>query len=116
MATTVKPGKLTVRAKAPPPPRFTLTKSDASGFEGARWDTAGRYPPAQPTKFSARYDLFLIAQAQEKNCDFEDLADGFGKGLGTMGGDWSGIRDSSDEAITRMLERALNYLFPGFTL
>lgn len=61
--------------------------------------------------FSARYDLFLIQKAWERGCDFEDLADGFGEGLGTQGGDWSGIRDSSDDATERMFERALNHLF-----
>jgi len=62
-------------------------------------------------KFSARTDLFLIGQAWHRGCSFEDLADGFGAGLGTCGGDWSGIRDSSEAATERMFERALNYLF-----
>ena len=56
------------------------------------------------------YDLFLISQARNRGCDFEDLADGYGPGCGTHG-DWSGIRDSGDEAVRLMLERALNYLF-----
>lgn len=64
-----------------------------------------------PTDASARFDLFIIKQAWNKGCDFEQEADGFGSGMGTMGGDWSGIRDSSDEAITKMLEKALNFLF-----
>lgn len=60
--------------------------------------------------FSARFDLFLIREAWDRGCDLEDLADGFGEGIGTMG-DWSGVRDSSDEAKERMFERALNHLF-----
>lgn len=62
---------------------------------------------------SAKFDLFLIQEAWNRGANFEDLADGFGKGKGTMGGDWSGIRDSSDQATAKMLERALNFLFPG---
>lgn len=61
--------------------------------------------------FSAQFPLFLIREAWEEGVNFEDLADGFGEGLGTMGGDWSGIRDSSHEAIERMFERALNFFF-----
>lgn len=61
--------------------------------------------------YSAGFPLFIIKKAWEKGMDFEDLADGFGKGLGTMGGDWSGIRDSSPEATAKMVERALNNLF-----
>jgi hypothetical protein len=62
-------------------------------------------------QFSARFDLFLIRQAWNRGVNFEDLADGFGKGFGTMGGDWSGIRDSSLEATNQMFERALNFFF-----
>lgn len=60
--------------------------------------------------FTARYDLFIIGHAWRSGCDLEDLADGYGFGMGTCGGDWSGIRDSSDTAILRMVERALNFL------
>jgi aryl-alcohol dehydrogenase-like predicted oxidoreductase len=60
---------------------------------------------------SAKFPLYLMREAWEKGVDFEDLADGFGPGLGTMGGDWSGIRDSSPAAQEAMLERALNELF-----
>lgn len=67
------------------------------------------------THFSANFSLFLIAQARTMGCDFEDLADGYGVGMGTLQpngeSDWSGIRDSSSEAVERMLERTLNYLF-----
>lgn len=59
---------------------------------------------------SACFPLALIEMAWGAGCDFEDLADGFGKGLGTCGGDWSGIRDSSDEATAKMTERALNFI------
>lgn len=58
----------------------------------------------------ANFPLFLIKAAWTKHCGMEDLADGFGEGMGTMNGDWSGIRDSSDEATSRMLERALVFL------
>ena len=60
--------------------------------------------------FRASFNLFLIGLAQERGCSFEDLADGFGPGAGTHG-DWSAIRDSSKEAVNRMLERSLNHLF-----
>lgn len=60
---------------------------------------------------TASFPLFLIRQAWESGMYLEDLADGFGPENGTMEGDWSGIRDSSNEAIERMLERALNFLF-----
>ncbi len=58
--------------------------------------------------FSAQFPLFLIRRAWENGCNFEDLADGFGEGRGTMG-DWSAIRDSSHEAVERMFERSLNF-------
>ncbi len=60
--------------------------------------------------FSADFSLLLISEARDRGCEFEDLADGFGGGEGTHG-DWSGIRDSSKEAIFAMLERSLNHLF-----
>jgi hypothetical protein len=59
---------------------------------------------------SANLHLAFISMAWHAGCNMEDLADGYGKGLGTCGGDWSGIRDSSDEATEQMLERALNYI------
>jgi len=62
------------------------------------------------TFMSAEWPRFVIRMAWDKGMDVEDLADGYGKGLGTMGGDWSGIRDSSDEAIAKMTCRAINYL------
>ena len=77
-----------------------------AGFKGTCHDSHGEY------KFSAEFPLFLIKKTWEKGCNFEDLADGFGEGQGTMGGDWSGIRDSSPAATEKMLERALNFLFP----
>jgi len=39
---------------------------------------------------------------------YEELADGFGAGAGTLG-DWSGIRDSSEDAKMKMLEVTLNH-------
>lgn len=68
------------------------------------------YTDARGFRHIGRFDLFLIAAAFEKGVSFEDLADGFGKGLGTMGGDWSGIRDSSEAATVKMLERAITAL------
>jgi hypothetical protein len=59
---------------------------------------------------AAKFSLLLIGCAWDRGCDFEDLADGFGEGMGTMGGDWSGVRDSSHAAIEAMLERAMNHL------
>lgn len=55
--------------------------------------------------------MLLIRKAWEDRCEMEDLADGFGVGSGTHG-DWSAIRDSSQEAKDAMLERALNHHFP----
>lgn len=60
-------------------------------------------------RYSARVDLWLIRQAWESGADLEGLADGFGKGMGTMG-DWSAIRDSSADAKVEMLEVAVEYL------
>ncbi len=57
----------------------------------------------------ASWPLFLIREAEDGGCSFEDLADGFGPGEGTHG-DWSAIRDSSPEAKRAMCERALNYI------
>ncbi len=64
----------------------------------------------KPMEINARagFPLLLIRKAWEGGVDFEDLADGFGASLGTMGGDWSGIRDSSPGAIDAMLMRSLN--------
>jgi hypothetical protein len=56
---------------------------------------------------SACFSLYIIREAWDAGVDFEELADGYGEGGGTHG-DWSSIRDSSDGAITAMLERALN--------
>jgi len=65
-----------------------------------------------PVNFDASFPLFLIREAWHRGMNAEDLADGFGEGLGTCDGDWSGIRDSSEKARNLMLERALNFLFP----
>lgn len=83
--------------------RFTnIQIEDAGAFHGMEGANA----------FSANFPLFLISEAWGRGCDLEDLADGFGLGLGTAG-DWSGIRDSSDYAKARMFERAINHLFPA---
>lgn len=68
--------------------------------------------PDSTEPVNAIFDLHmhLIREAWERGCNMEDLADGYGKGLGTHG-DWSGIRDSSHEAIEQMLTRAMNYFF-----
>jgi hypothetical protein len=60
--------------------------------------------------FSARADLFVIDAAWQAGCSFEALADGFGAGLGTMNGDWSGIRDSSEAAIVAMTAKAVHFI------
>jgi len=70
------------------------------------------YVSKHGTRTSARFDLFLIREAWDQDCDFEDLADGYGVGKGTQG-DWSAIRDSSPAAIDRMLQKAINFLFPN---
>lgn len=61
---------------------------------------------------SANFPLLVIQRAWNAGCDFEKEADGFGKGLGTCGGDWSGIRDSSESATAIMFTKALNFAFP----
>jgi hypothetical protein len=101
-----------------------------SGFEGEEYHT-GFGPTRVPVRmadgedvvldlpgsgfyssFSAGFPLFLIREAWDLGLDLEAEADGYGAGAGTHG-DWSGIRDSSDAATERMLEKALNFLFPA---
>ena len=82
-------------------PKFNEVKADKTGFS---------YTSQHGVGTICSFDLFLIRQAYDRGCDFEDLADGYGPGQGTRG-DWSGIRDSTDGAVERMLERALNHLF-----
>lgn len=69
---------------------------------GAEWDTYNH---------SASFSLFLIREAWHRGLDLEEEADGFGPGAGTHG-DWSAVRDSSQEAVELMLAKALNFLFP----
>lgn len=64
---------------------------------------------ADGTLFSAAFDLWLIRAAWEKGLDLEKEADGYGRGMGTMG-DWSGIRDSSPGARAEMLEKTFIFL------
>ena len=82
-------------------PIAELTIANDGGFN---------YIDAAGNRGFANFPLFLIRAAWSKGASFEDLADGFGKGLGTMGGDWSGIRDSSVGATRAMLARAINHL------
>ena len=82
--------------------KFSQIKLAKSSFGGVR----------DGVRFEANWPLFIISEVWYRGCNFEDLADGFGPGAGT-GGDWSGIRDSSEAAIERMTERALNHLFGG---
>lgn len=91
-------------------PRFTLKSSDASRFDGVEHSSIAGRP--LDIHFAAGYPLFLIREAWNRGLDLEALADGFGPGRGTEGGDWSGIRDSTASAKTEMLEAALNFLFP----
>lgn len=86
-------------------PRFESITIDGARFFGLENSSI------DGVNFGARWDLFLIREAWDRGADFESLADGYGPGAGTHG-DWSGIRDSSPEAITRMTEAALNFLFP----
>lgn len=90
---------------------ITLKAVDNPGhFEGtATMPSLLRAGETTQFAFGARFDLFLIRNAWNKKCNFEDLADGFGQGLGTRG-DWSAIRDSSPEATLKMTERAINHL------
>jgi aryl-alcohol dehydrogenase-like predicted oxidoreductase len=88
------------------------TKTAGQAFQNVTIHDLGRftYRCKEGWNHSACFPLALISMAWHAGCNFEDLADGFGRGLGTMGGDWSGIRDSSDEATAKMLERALNFI------
>lgn len=61
--------------------------------------------------FIGRADLLVVREAWNRGADFEDDADGFGAGYGTNG-DWSAIRDSSDEAIAAMTQKAVRFLQP----
>lgn len=75
-------------------------------------ESSGRfeyYDEDRGCKCSAGFPLFLIHAAWNKGCSFEAEADGFGPGFGTHG-DWSAIRDSSEPATARMLEKAINFL------
>lgn len=79
------------------------------GGDDVHLDGCFQYSDSRGTLNVASFPLFLIGEAWGK-VDYEDLADGFGAGMGTQG-DWSAIRDSSDEAKEKMLERALNAIF-----
>jgi hypothetical protein len=61
----------------------------------------------------ASFPLFLIHAAWERGCSFDGEADGHGESAGTMSNDWAGIRDSSDAARNKMLEKAVNFLGLG---
>lgn len=84
-------------------------------------DTLTNVKIENPGKFSftdefghncgANFPLFFIQRAWYAGCNFEKEADGFGKGLGTQG-DWSGIRDSSEEATAALFTKAVAYAFP----
>lgn len=95
--------RVSVKTEASPVPRFAGITTGDGKLRGTD----------NGVNFGARWDLFLIREAWHAGCDdLEHLCDGYGPGAGTHG-DWSGIRDSSPEAITRMTEAALNHLFPG---
>ena len=64
---------------------------------------------ADGTPASGTFPLLIIRIAWYAGLDLEDEADGFGPGMGTRG-DWSAIRDSSDAATDRMLEKSLNFI------
>ena len=85
--------------------RFSQIALGIDTFQGIETGTEGVGIP-----FSAGWPLFIVGQARQRGCSFEAEADGYGVGEGTHG-DWSGIRDSSFEALERMTEKALNYLF-----
>lgn len=89
--------------------RFTdISVTPEGGFEGLEEHGI----PGGPIGFKAGFPLFLIREAMKCGVSFEFECDGFGTGAGSMG-DWSAIRDSSDGALNKMLEKALNALFPG---
>ncbi len=84
---------------SPPRRKITDVRIEDPGQVTYRWDGA---------HVVAQWPLLLIRLAWEAGANMEDLADGFGRGLGTMD-DWSAIRDSSDEAIARMVGRAIEF-------
>lgn len=117
----VECGDQTSREKAQPRARFNAvrlryTTVREPGLPAAiathRAAYAFDYRDDRDFLHGAGLPLFLINEAWGRGCSFEDLADGFGPGRGTCGGDWSGIRDSGEDAQNRMLQRALNFLFP----
>lgn len=52
------------------------------------------------------HDVWNHPLSDEQWLAVDREADGFGYGAGSMGGDWSGIRDSSPEAVERMFAAA----------
>ena len=80
--------------------KYQNIKSSKGHFSGTR----------DGNTFSAQFDLFLIKEAWNRGLDLEDEADGYGPGEG-IHGDWSGIRDSSEDARNKMLEKSLNFIF-----
>lgn len=88
-----------------------------TGVQGESEKTMARFQPdshvegVHPNgiRFYARFDLHVIHVAWDAGCNFEKEADGFGPGCGTHG-DWSGIRDSTEEAIEKMYAKACRFL------
>lgn len=85
------------------------TYSDVKLVDGT-WVGHMETSSGHPMGFQADPSMFLIREAWHQGLDLEAEADGFGPGVGTHG-DWSGIRDSSHEAIEVMLTKTLNFLF-----
>ena len=90
-----------------------FTGTDSGKYDGSVKGCTHALARDLPGQFSASFPLFLIGEAWTGGVEFEDIADGFGKGEGTQGGDWSGIRDSSDAALAEMFQRSLNHFFDG---
>lgn len=67
------------------------------------------YHEGRKIKCVSNFPMWLVHLAWDRGCDFEDLADGYGEGMGTHG-DWSGIRDSTRPARDAMFARAVEFL------
>lgn len=95
--------------------KWTVTVHNGETGEVTVHNHVGDGEPSR-MKTHARWPLFLIDMAcddPQTSKQIWALQDGYGKPgfMPAQGWDWSGIRDSSDEALAKMTEVALNALF-----
>ena len=82
-----------------------VTRSEDGVYHCKEW---GHYLKSFDLGLAIVYELWDVDGIGE---ELDGLADGYGEGNGTHG-DWSGIRDSSEEAKAAMVQACLNHLFP----